>query len=136
MKDYLLNKNIGLIDLNEIELNAFEIENDIILSHLGDSDEEFDNLVCNILTLDPENNSEVKPYQHRAILVLDPKTDELMAEFDQTGLKAEPREAFLETFRRIVDPNDKRIKSNVDLRTEGSWDFFADTLKGSKEIVG
>ena len=30
MKDYLLNKNIGLIDLNEIELNAFEIENDII----------------------------------------------------------------------------------------------------------
>ena len=31
MKDYLLNKNIGLIDLNEIELNAFEIENDIIL---------------------------------------------------------------------------------------------------------
>ncbi|MGN1041458.1 MAG: hypothetical protein ACI4PJ_01825 [Acutalibacteraceae bacterium] len=64
------------------------------------------------------------------------KTDELMAEFDQTGLKAEPREAFLETFRRIVDPNDKRIKSNVDLRTEGSWDFFADTLKGSKEIVG
>ena len=81
MKDYLLNKNIGLIDLNEIELNAFEIENDIILSHLGDSDEEFDNLVCNILTLDPENNSEVKPYQHRAILVLDPKTDELMAEY-------------------------------------------------------
>ena len=81
MKDYLLNKNIGLIDLNEIELNAFEIENDISLSHLGDSDEEFDNLVCNILTLDPENNSEVKPYQHRAILVLDPKTDELMAEY-------------------------------------------------------
>ena len=81
MKDYLLNKNIGLIDLNEIELNAFEIENDIILSHLGDSDEEFDNLVCNILTLDPANNSEVKPYQHRAILVLDPKTDELMAEY-------------------------------------------------------
>lgn len=64
------------------------------------------------------------------------KTDELMAEFDQTGLKAEPREAFLETFRRIVDPNDKRIKSKVDLRTEDSWDFFADTLKGCKEIVG
>ena len=75
----LSNKNRGLIDLYEIELNAFEIENDIILSHLGDSDEEFDNLVCNILTLNLENNSEVKPYQHRAILVLDQKTDELMA---------------------------------------------------------
>ena len=77
----LSNKNRGLIDLYEIKLNAFEIENDIILSHLGDSDEEFDNLVCNILTLNLENNSEVKPYQHRAILVLDPKTDELMAEY-------------------------------------------------------